>query len=104
MRVEDQYTDVLQHIGFAIVEQVNGRPTETGLTEHLDVNVTGERDGERLRFNASCQTDEAAILLPGRSIDGAAVQGADRIQLIEWAGQPALRLWVTKGTHELIIE
>ncbi len=95
-------TVVLSHTP-AVLESVDGRPTETGLTEHLDVTVTGGRSGQVVNLTIDCHADSATVLVPGLTVTTTHVQAgiAAQIEDATWAGGPALRIALSKGRHQI---
>jgi hypothetical protein len=97
-------TVVLSHTP-AILESVDGRRTETGLTEHLDVTVTGDRTGDVTNLRIHCRANSATILAPGWSAKDAQVATDSPVEVSDatWSGKPALRLAVSKGRHRIAL-
>lgn len=89
---------VLRHTP-ALPESVDGRLTETGLTENLDVTVTGRRTRRATELSADCGASSAALVVPGFLAEDTRVTGDPEVEVSNatWLQKPALRIAVVKG-------
>jgi len=96
-------TVVLSHTP-AILESVNGKKTQIGLIEHLDVRVTGRQEEKVINLKIDCKVDSAGVIVPGVTLAKADITTSSPVEDATWAGQPALRITVNEGVHAIKIE
>jgi len=87
----------------AVLESVNGKRTQTGLTEHPDVQVSGQEKGDIVEIEVNCQTDNCTIVVPGLTTKTAEAD-IGSVEDTTWAGASGLRISLNRGKHSVSIK
>ena len=86
----------------AILETVDGRPTQTAIADHPHVTIAGQDDGDGIALEVDCRADACTLLVPGRSTRDPCT-GASGAVDATWAGGDALRVKLGRGRHSIRI-
>lgn len=84
----------------AVLESVDGKAVETGITEHVDVDIKSKPIENGVMLTLNCRADKASILLPGYE-SAAGVSTSWPVSVVDWCGRKALRVTVGRGEHHL---
>lgn len=87
----------------AILESVEGRLTQTGLTEHLDVRISGQQINDTITLEVDCRAKSCTIAIPGWTVDTTATNSLSATDTT-WAGMPALSIPLNQGKHSILLK